>query len=119
MKGRLRLIAAVTVGGYVVALVDLLGALAVLAAPIGPLAFAAIAAVGGGLIVFRPRPTLAQVSTMPPLPSGWPPTLKLGQFIGSGGGPADGGPVWAPPSAARGASVPCEAPSAWSIETSP
>lgn len=39
MKGRLRLIAAVTVAGYVVALVDLLGALAVLAAPIGPLAF--------------------------------------------------------------------------------
>lgn len=37
---------------------------------------------------FRPRPTLAQVRVMPPLPPGWPATLELGMFIGPGGAAA-------------------------------
>jgi hypothetical protein len=44
-----------------------------------------IAIVVAALFVWRPHPTLAQVSTMPPMPAGWPAQLELGMSNGVDG----------------------------------
>src|SRR5581483_6164313 len=41
--------------------------------------------VGTVLFIWRPHPTLAQVTTMPPRPPGWPATLELGMSNGADG----------------------------------
>jgi hypothetical protein len=55
----------------------------VLVSAIGALWIAAIAVVVAvAIFVWRPKPTLAQVTEMPPIPPGWPSTLELG--VGNG-----------------------------------
>src|SRR5262249_6949254 len=43
---------------------------------------AIVAVVGVAAWLLWPHPTPAQVTTMPPLPRGWPTTLQLGMFSG-------------------------------------